>query len=208
VIDFRENGGGLLDTAFLMGDLLGRDRSTFDVFSFVTYRPERAVNDETRRFARQPESVASTRIAFLSTGATASASEAVINGMLPWLPGNMALVGSNSFGKPVGQVAIDRPSCDDRLRIVAFAVQNADRQGDYFNGLASRVPSTCAAVDTPAFPFGDVRDDMVGNALAYLSGRGCPIPIATARAQSARAVTRFPLPARASVAQRELPGLM
>lgn len=208
VIDFRYNGGGLLDTAFLMGDLLGGGRSSFDVQSFVTYRPERAANDETRRFIRRAESIAPTRLAFLSTSATASASEAVINGMLPWLPGGTALVGANSFGKPVGQVALDRPACDDRLRVVAFAVQNADRQGDYFTGLAGRVPNSCAADDTVAVPLGDTRDDMMQTAIGFLAGRGCPVPIATARAQRLESPPRLPVPSQPSVAQRELPGLM
>ena len=30
----------------------------------------------------------------------------------------MALVGANTFGKPVGQFAFDKAACDDRLRVL------------------------------------------------------------------------------------------
>ena len=40
IIDLRYNGGGLVSTAELVGDLLGRNRLTSDVFSFTTFRPE------------------------------------------------------------------------------------------------------------------------------------------------------------------------
>ena len=45
--------------------------------------------------------------------------------MVPYLGSNMALVGANTYGKPVGQIAIDKTSCDDRFRVIAFATQNA-----------------------------------------------------------------------------------
>ena len=61
----------------------------------------------------------------------------------------MALVGSNTYGKPVGQIALDRSQCDDRLRVVAFRTENASRQGDYYTGLASTVPATLPGVRRP-----------------------------------------------------------
>ena len=112
-------------------------------------------------------------MAFIGTKSTASASEMVINGMVPYLGANMALVGSNTYGKPVGQIALDRASCDDRLRAIAFKLENANHQGEYFNGLATTVPNTCRASDDIAHQLGDPQENMVKIALDYLAGRGC-----------------------------------
>ena len=60
--------------------------------------------------------------------------------MVPYLGANMALIGSNTYGKPVGQIALDRPACDDRLRAIALKVENASHQGEYYTGLAPRWP--------------------------------------------------------------------
>lgn len=210
IIDLRYNGGGLVRTADLMGDLLGRDRGPSDVFSFTTFRASKAQRNETRYFRSQPESVAPTRIAFIGTGGTASASELVINSFVPYLRDRLALVGTNTYGKPVGQIAIDYPPCDDRLRIVAFATENRVRQGDYYGGLASTVEASCQAADDLTRPLGDLRETSAARALDFLAGRSCT-PIskgATAQSMREREVRWEPLtPERPNTAQREVPGL-
>jgi hypothetical protein len=208
VIDLRYNGGGLVDIAELAGDLLGANRAAGDVFSLTSYRPSKAQFDATRRFRPQPQSVAPVRLAFITTSASASASEMVVNGMLPWLRGEVVLVGADSFGKPVGQIARDRSACDDRLRIVAFATRNADRQGEYFNGLASSVGRTCAAPDELARAMGDAQEGSTRAALDALAGGQCTPIGQVSRAQSLGEGGRRTLlsPSRPSVVQREVPG--
>ncbi|MGM3125391.1 hypothetical protein, partial [Bacillus cereus group sp. BC257] len=84
--------GGLVSTAELMGDLLGGNRSTSDIFSITRFRTSKASNNETRRFAAQSQSVSPVKIAFITTGATASASELVMNSFIPYLGVNAALI--------------------------------------------------------------------------------------------------------------------
>ena len=204
IIDLRYNGGGLLSTAAYMIDLMGLGRNG-QVNTYVTYRDSKAAENETVLFDPQPESIAPTKIAFIGTGSTASASEMVINGMVPYLGNNMALVGTNTYGKPVGQIALDRTQCDDRLRVVAFATQNRDRQGDYFSGLANTVQASCRASDDLAFPLGDPRESSVARALDFLAQRPCSaIGGITAAAKPPRELVT---PERPSTAQREVPGL-
>jgi C-terminal processing protease CtpA/Prc len=205
IIDFRYNGGGLVDIANLMGDLLGENRNTGDVFSSTEYRPSKAQFNETHRFQRQPQSVAPVRIAFITTSASASASELVVNGMQPWLRDQLVLVGSNSFGKPVGQIARDRSACDDRLRVVAFGTKNADGRGDYFNGLASTVARSCAAQDQLARPMGDPQESLTRAALDALAGASCPA-IGTLSTPQSAGRRELLVPTRPSVVQREVPG--
>jgi carboxyl-terminal processing protease len=208
IIDFRYNGGGLVSTAELMGDLLGGNRLTSEVYSFTTFRPEKAANDETRRFSPRPQSVSPVRIAFIGTGATASASELVINAFIPYLGANLALIGSNTFGKPVGQIAVDRAACDDRLRIVAFSTQNSANGGFYYDGLASSVRSSCQAADDINRPLGDAQEASVRSALDFLAGRSCTaIASGGQAAQSARSARQLLTPATPSTPQREVPGL-
>ncbi len=210
IIDFRYNGGGLVRTAELMGDLLGANRTTADVFSFTTFRPSKSQFNGQRNFAPQAESVAPTKIAFIGTGGTASASELVINSFIPYLQNNVALVGTNTFGKPVGQIGLDRAACDDRLRVVAFKTENRDRRGEYFSGLAGEVKATCQATDDISRPLGDPQEASTARALDFLAGRSCT-PISSGGATTLR--VREPqnqrellMPQSPTTTQRETPG--
>ena len=211
VVDLRYNGGGLVSIAELFGNLLGANRSSSDVFSYTTFRPSKASSNSTTRFSVQPQSIAPMKIAFIGTGGTASASELVINGMRPYLVNNEALVGTNTYGKPVGQIAVDKAACDDRLRVIAFSTQNANNQGGYFDGLAPIMEQTCAAADDVTYPLGDPREASLARALDFIAGRGCsPIAEAERTTLSNRAAgsgTReLMTPDRPDTAQREVPG--
>jgi C-terminal processing protease CtpA/Prc len=215
VIDLRYNGGGLVSTAELFGDLLGRNRAASDLFSQTNFRASKAGNNTRHTFTTQPEAIAPTRIAFIGTGSTASASELVINGMLPYLGTNMTLVGSNTYGKPVGQIALDKSECDERMRVIAFATGNAASSGDYFDGLAPKIGNSCAADDDLSLPLGDPREASVRAAIDFLAGGSCTTPIAqapagaSAQSRSVRmaAEPEMLTPAKPRAAQRELPGL-
>ncbi|WP_404335751.1 S41 family peptidase [Sphingomonas sp. MMS12-HWE2-04] len=213
VVDLRYNGGGLISIAETLGDLLGGGHPTTDVFDYVSFRPEKAAENSTRFFQPQPQSVAATKIAFIGTGGTASASELVINAFLPYLHANVGLIGSNTYGKPVGQIALDKPACDDRLRVIALAVQNSQRQGGYYTGLAGTVEASCRADDDISRPLGDPQEASLRSALDYLAGRSCTAITATATGQSTLALRTTDVaktllsPERPTTPQREVPGL-
>jgi len=204
VVDLRYYGGGLIKFAALTGDLMSDGRSG-QPFGYVAFRDSKASEIETIAIPAQAEAIAPALVAFIGTGSTASASEMVINGMVPYLGANMALVGSNTYGKPVGQIALDRPECDDRLRAAAIKLENADHQGEYYNGLASTVPNTCRANDDITHQLGDPNEAMIRVALDFLAGRGCTaITAVGTRALAERGV--LTPSSTDSTVRRELPG--
>lgn len=210
IIDVRYNGGGLISMGNLLLDLVAANR-VGAVQSRITFRPSRASENETYRFNAQPQAIASTKIAFIGTGGTASASELVPNSMIPYLGNNVALVGSNTFGKPVGQEAFDITACDDRLRVVSLQLENANGQGEYFTGLASVMPNTCRAGDDIFTPFGDPREASTAAALDFLAGRSCT-PITTqvdgqSVMSAGERIFLQPTAEKRSGAQWEIPGL-
>jgi len=222
MIDFRYNGGGLVSTGNLMGDLLGGNRQTSEVFSQLTFRSSKSANDSIKRFAPQTQSASPIKLAFITTGSSASASELVVNGFIPFFNDKLALIGSNTFGKPVGQIARDNVACDDRLRVVAFTTRNSANSDAYFNGLAEAVKASCRANDDFTRPLGTASEASTRQALDWLQGKACTaIPVTSAEAATASGlgpatmvsdqltldIEPMPLPEQPTPAQREIPGL-
>lgn len=221
IIDLRYNGGGLVSVADTMGDLMGAGR-VGQVWSRTVLRASKASENETRLFRSEANAIAPSRIAFITTSASASASELVTNAMIPYLGNNMALVGSNSSGKPVGQFGFNLAACDLRVRAVTFQTVNANNQGEYYTGLASVVRNTCRAGDDIARPLGDPREASIAAALDFLGGRTCTPITGSGQNQIAGSGmnegqrTRIGLdlperellqPERPNAAQHEMPGL-
>lgn len=217
IIDLRYNGGGLVSVADLVNNLLGADKTTSTVANYVSFRTSKASNNETVYFAPQAQSITPTRVAFIGTGGSASASELVMNTFIPFLGNRSALVGTNTYGKPVGQIALDQAACDDRLRVIAFALENANRQGAYYDGLAGFMGATCRASDDISRQMGDPAEASTRAALDFLAGRTCTPITASASAsapglspQAARERIEAPMelltPNRPTTPQREVPG--
>ncbi|MEO0463288.1 MAG: S41 family peptidase [Pseudomonadota bacterium] len=207
IIDFRYNGGGLVSVADTFGDLLGAGR-TGQVWSDTVLRASKSNENETRLFETETNAITPTKIAFITRGGTASASELVINSMIPYL-GNadIALIGANTFGKPVGQFGFDLAQFDLRVRAVTFQTNNADGSGEYYSGLATVVNTTCRADDDIFAPLGDVSEDSVATALDFLSGQSCT-PISGGGIQAQSVGGRVLLqPTRPNAVQYQIPGI-
>lgn len=209
ILDFRYNGGGLVSNADLLTDLLLAN-NVGRVANRTILRPSKSSENETTLIRSQPQAIAATRVAVIGREGTASASELVANNLIPYLRNNVALVGENTFGKPVGQFAFDRSACDDRLRAIAFRTVNADGNGEYYGGLASVMPVTCAAGDDYTRQLGDPQETSIRTALDFLAGRSCTaIPTASGgiSPQGVKARVRPIRPEEPNAAQRENPGL-
>lgn len=207
IVDLRYNGGGLISVAELFGDLMLAGR-VGQVFSYTTFRDSKANENTTDNIGNQSQAISPVKIAFIGSDWSASASELLMNAMPPYLASNVALIGGNTYGKPVGQIGLDLNACDDRLRVVAFKTENADHQGEYFTGLASTFPKTCAANDDILHQMGDPAEEMTATALAWLGGGSCnAIAAGPKTTQAAGKRSDLLQPAQPNAAQYYLPGL-
>ena len=208
IIDLRYNGGGVVRTAELIDNLLGGDRTSADTQYTIVHSPGKSGQNSTVRFQPQAQSVRPVRIAFLTTDSTASASEININAMHAWA--EVAIVGSDTYGKPVGQLAFDLGNaCPDRLRLVTFKTVNANGVGDYYDGLASSMTFACAAEDTLGAPIGDPADGLTQAALQWINTGACARVIGSSAAGQAKTSPsgRYPLSRQPSAVERWLPGI-
>jgi len=210
IVDLRYNGGGLVSTAEILGNLLAA-QAVGDVLYRTRLNAQKTAEEETVLIRTDTNSIATLNIAFLATNASASASELVINSLSPYA--NVAIIGSSTFGKPVGQFAFDLRGCDTRLRLVTFKTENKDLVADYFDGLPG--PNTkirlCPAADDLTRAQGDPLETMTSNALSWINSPDvCPTMTAPgdefATAAQQLPDVYYPRPPRPSPVQVLQPG--
>jgi C-terminal processing protease CtpA/Prc len=212
VVDLRYNGGGLVSTGELLANLLGGDLAGSTMVS-VTNSSLRSAYDEQTIFAPPASAVTATRIAFITTGASASASELVPNVLEPHKPGAIAFVGAKTYGKPVGQRGFRLRNCEPVVYLVSFKLENAQGDGEYFGGLpdAGFSGPLCAAEDDLLHPLGDPAEASTSAALAWLETGACPAPPAAklgpSGALEATIPDAYPEAPEPTLAQRHVRGL-
>ncbi|HET7921669.1 MAG TPA: S41 family peptidase [Gammaproteobacteria bacterium] len=188
VIDDRYNGGGLLSVAQHLGSLIAGNANAGQLFATLNYNDRHSGNNYTYYFGSQTNGLALSRVVFITTAATASASELIINALKPYM--DVVTVGATTFGKPVGENGFD--ICKDVLYPMTFKMTNAADYGDYFQGFAP----TCPAADDFTHALGDSTESSLATALYYIANGSCgPTAITAERTLSERAA-REPVPKR------------
>ncbi|MDJ1505243.1 S41 family peptidase [Xanthocytophaga agilis] len=102
-------------------------------------------------------------VIFIVSGATASASELVINALRPYL--EVKLIGSQTYGKPVGFLGIHIGTYT--LYIPNFSNVNAQGDTDYYTGFSPDI----AATDDVTHDFGDMKEECLATALSIINGK-------------------------------------
>ncbi len=168
VLDLRYNGGGLLSIAEYLAGLLGGQVTAGQVFVTNQFNENNEYRNASRVFPNPVNALGLGRIVFITTGATASASEIVINGLAPFV--EVAVVGSTTFGKPVGQLGY--AFCERVLRPASFQTVNANGEGEFFGGITP----DCEAEDDLTRPLGDPDEASLAEALHFLETGSCSSP--------------------------------
>jgi len=163
VLDLRYNGGGFLVMANYLAGLIGGSIASNKVFVTLTYNDNQSKNNNIPYYlSNNGSSLHLTRFLAITTRGTASASEAVINGLKPYM--EVKLIGDTTYGKPVGMDEMSFQGYDYIFEPVTFKVANSDGFGDYYNGL----PADKEEPDDLTHDFGDRNEACFAQALYYI----------------------------------------
>jgi carboxyl-terminal processing protease len=200
VLDIRYNGGGLLDiaseVAYMVAGPTPTTGQTFELTQFNSKHPTvnpvtgAAITPVGFHATTQGFSVTSgqalptlnlQRVFVLTTSATCSASEAIINS-LQGVNVQVIQVGSTTCGKPYGFYPAD--NCAVTYFSIQFKGVNAKGFGDYTDGftpantLATEgvaVPG-CSVADDFTHALGDSAEGLLASAIGYQATGVCPVP--------------------------------
>ena len=168
IIDLRYNGGGLLDTAKHMASLIRKEESG-KLFSKLKFNDMHSSENQSYYFRRESNSLSGINsVYFLTTKSTCSASEAVINGLKPYIS-NIKIIGSSTCGKPVGMVG--GAFCNKYIMPIEFKIVNSNGAGEYY--LDSGISPTCKVKDDLMHDLGDTNEAMLNKAIYYINNGSC-----------------------------------
>jgi len=154
VIDMRYNGGGSVDVAeHMVSWLLGNNYADQPFVNFRHNKNYSTYWDTTINIIPNSNNLNLTRLFFIGTSSTASASELVINGTKPYIESSLA--GENTHGKPVGMYAFPLTKYNYVVLPITFRYTNANEEGDFYDGLPVDLP----AYDDLTRDFGDPEED-------------------------------------------------
>ena len=170
ILDLRYNSGGYLDIAQKLASYIGGSSLTGSVFAKLQYNDKNQGENTTYPFVATLYPLTVKKLVVITTRTTASASEAVINGLDPKI--TVVSVGDTTEGKPVG---INLWPCGKKYYFwpVTFKTVNSLNQGEYFEGL----PPDKRAADDITLDFDDRNEACLKEAILYLetgqfSGKG------------------------------------
>ena len=136
ILDLRYNSGGYLSVAQTLATEIGGKTlaNSGSVFGVLKYNDKNQEQNYTYKFDKNVQvNISLTRLIVISSRLTASASEAVMNGLKPFM--NVITIGDTTSGKPVGMNGWD---VGEKYYFwpITFKIVNKDNEGDYFNGIA------------------------------------------------------------------------
>lgn len=176
VLDLRYNTGGYLFIAEEVASVIGGatvQGKVFEKLLFNSKHPEKTNDpDNTYLFSALDSKGAPlpqlglNRVFVLTGSNTCSASEAIINGLLPYV--QVIRIGWTTCGKPYGFIQTNNDQ--QAYFAIQFEGVNADGRDDYKSGFAP----TCQVYEDLNYPLGDTREARLNAALYFMSNSVCP----------------------------------
>lgn len=165
ILDLRYNSGGLMNVSQHLASLIGGRHVSKETFCKIQFNEDNASLNRSYQFVHLENSLDINRLIVITTGASCSASEVLINGLKPYM--DVVVIGSPTCGKPVGMNPFS--VCDKYILPITNEVVNALGEGQYYDG----IPVDCFAVDDLSKPFGNVNEDSLREALYYIDNQHC-----------------------------------
>ncbi|MBA2249942.1 MAG: hypothetical protein H0W12_07085 [Chitinophagaceae bacterium] len=161
VIDLRYNGGGYVSVQEKLADYLVAASANGGLMMKEQYNDKHSAYNVSTNF-RKLGSLNLSRVFFIVSSSTASASELLINNLKPYM--DVKLLGpSSTHGKPVGFFPV--PAGDWYVFPVSFKSTNKNGVGNYYNGL----PVDAQVADGLDKDWGDVTETGFASAIKYIT---------------------------------------
>lgn len=208
IVDLRYNGGGSLETCDYFSNLIAPSEADEKLMYSFIMNPELTQYYESRNeilttnFDKKNTFQPAT-IYFIVSGGTASASELLINNLLPYYTGKLFLIGQTTYGKPCGFWATPigytenqkKPKEGYDLYAVSFELVNAKGEGGYYTGMSpgtTQYPGV-SAFDSFWLPWGDLNDACLAQAISHILGGSFNTASAPVRVNAVREKPAFTL---------------
>lgn len=170
VVDMRYNGGGSTGVARNLASMIGGSALNSQTFAQFRYNDKLSANNFALAFTSAGLPAAPleglSRLIFITSPSTASASEILINSLKPFK--TVVQIGGTTFGKPYAFQP--RESCGTTFSAVNIDTVNAAGVGGFTSGLAP----TCTVADDLNHALGDPAEARLAEALGYVSTGACP----------------------------------
>ncbi len=204
VLDLRYNGGGSVSSARNLASLIAPGVTGTNIFY------ENRWNDELQAYIESLEdgddilrgkflekaenigqSLAGQTVYVLVGSRTASASELMINGLLPYM--DVVIIGEETIGKNVGSIPIEDDENDDNdygMLPIVFRTYNSDGLSNYADGFSPAGDNLVEEfMQLPLEPLGDPSEPLLARALELMG-------ISTPGRVGGRVLAPYELPVR------------
>lgn len=199
IIDLRYNAGGAVSSCGKLAILLSLVIRHDDVFvrykgnsnlGWQPYNFDKVLSTSGSVFSElQPNRLSLQRVFILSSPATASAAELLINNLRVYLP--VVHIGDKTLGKDEGSIVIK----DKRqpavvkwvINPIVFKLYNASGQGDYPQGIAPQ-HLVKEYSQLPLYPPGNTQDLLINKSLQLIYGSTDGLDSISLRQQQARKI--------------------
>lgn len=166
IIDLRYNGGGSVAVAEQIGNYLIQTANSGKLMYTNKLNSQKTSQNTSKNFSKIGNLNLS-RLIFITSRGSASASELVINNLDPYF--DIVLIGDNTYGKPVGSFPLSRynrvlETNNVELVPITFATANSEGKAEYFEGF----PANFSVGDSPQFAWGDAKDLRLAAALQFV----------------------------------------
>lgn len=177
ILDLRYNSGGYLSCANDLSSYLAPASALGKTFCTLLYNDITSPQEESLALntGLSAENLNLSKLYVLTSPFTASASEAVINCLRPYMgEENVVVIGETTVGKNVAM----QPYEDERYNFILYPVVayvlNAEQQADYVDGITPQFPLSERSLISPLLPLGNTNEFLLRNTIAYITTGSMP----------------------------------
>ncbi len=196
VLDLRTNGGGRISSADLISSLVVKNLNTNNVIHQdewnATIKAKYPSVTTPTKFTNQANNLNLNRLFVLTSNATASASELVINSLRPYM--DVIIVGQNTAGKNVGSITLKDEAKPARWKwgMQPIVLRTVNSKGESAYGTKTGFTPDHIISDNiyPFKPWGDESETLLKKALEVITGIVVPAEASASVSRSYRKIDK------------------